>query len=97
MEWVSVAVQAGGAIAVCGMFLWFLKQKQIADDKSRAEFLQHLSDKDASAQKAMDTQMQYLRDRDAQSKEIAQTGHKALTQISTEVLQLATLISARTG
>lgn len=92
MEWVSVAVQAGGAIAVCGMFLWFLKQKQIADDSARNEFLEHLSNKDKRGQEAADKQMEYLRSRDAQSKDIAMSGHDALREISKEVAALSLFV-----
>ena len=28
-EWVSIAIQAGGAVGVCGMFLWHLNKKEV--------------------------------------------------------------------
>lgn len=87
-DWTTVAIQAGGAIAVCGMFLWFLKQKQIADDKRDNEFLSHLMRKDEQASADADRQMNYLKQRDAQSKEIAQTGHAALMEVANQVNEL---------
>ncbi len=89
MDWLTVAIQAGGAIGTCGMFLWYLNKKHAADDKSRDKFLEHLEAKDEASQKAIDQQMQYLRERDVQSKEIAQSGHDALRQLTERVAELS--------
>jgi len=87
-EWTTIAIQAGGAIAVCAMFLWFLQKKGEADDKARNEFLTHLAVKDKSQNEAIDKYLEYMRSRDVQSKEIAMNGHEALRQISMQVQQL---------
>ena len=87
-EWIGLLVQAGGAVSVTGMFIWFLLNKQKQDAVARREFLDHLSDKDTRTAEAINIQMKYLRDRDSQSKEIAQTGHQSLTLLSQEVALL---------
>lgn len=87
-EWLSIAIQAGGAISVCAMFLWFLMQKQAADDKARAEFLSHLERKDAAT-------TSYLRDRDTQSRELAKEGHAALKDVATDLASLRESIVRR--
>ena len=88
MDWLAVAVQAGGAIAVCGMFLWFLKNKGEADDKARNEFLAHLQSKDELFQAS-------LTERDKASKEIAKSGHDALRDVSQQVNELRAEIRAK--
>lgn len=96
MDWITVAIQAGGAIGVCGMFILFLLKKQVADDTARDNFLQHLESKDQAMSTAIDKQMSYLRERDAQSKEIAMSGHDALREITREVsVMRATLDNPR--
>jgi hypothetical protein len=81
MEWVNVAVQAGGAIAVCGMFLWFLLQKQKADDEARKEFLAHLHLKDQAT-------ATYLRERDVLARDVAGKGYDALKDLAREFSEL---------
>ena len=81
MDWITLAVQAGGAIAVCGMFLFFLMKKQAADDLSRNEFLEHMSNTNKE-------NLQYLRERDKQSREIAEGGYSALRELSDKISQL---------
>ncbi len=80
VNWMQVLVQAGPAGAVCGMFLWYLKNKQAADDKARVEFLNHMGEKDKAHAAQMTAQMAYLKSRDEQSKSIAESGHGALRQ-----------------
>ncbi len=92
-EWIGLAVQAGGAIAVCAMFLWFLKQKQTADDKARKEFLNHLAMKDKSASEERKIDVDHMRERDSQSREIAMSGHNALREVATNLEKLRTEIT----
>lgn len=93
---VSLAVQAGGAGIVCGMFLLYLhrqkvaddlarKEKQEADNEARQAFMEHLEAKDKLAQEASDKQLAYLQTRDAQSKEIALSGHAGLREVADQV------------
>ena len=88
MEWINLAVQAGGAIAVCAMFLWYLTKKQGADDSARREFLDHLTQKDIATGKAIDQQIEYLRHRDEQSKDIADKGFASLNDLAREFSEL---------
>jgi len=92
MDWLVIAVQAGGAISVCGMFLWFLNRKQIADDTARKEFLEHQSAQNQSFVKHLsqrdDQQLAYLRDRDKQSREVAREGYTALREVGLEIKEL---------
>lgn len=92
MDWSSLLVQTVGAITVCGMFLWFLKQKQADDERSRNTFLEHLKEKDLGHQKAIAEQIEYLKSRDAQSKEIANSGHQALREITVEIGKLREIV-----
>jgi len=92
-NWVSIAIQAGGAIAVCAMFLWFLQKKSAEDKVKSAEFLTHLERKDDLHQKAVDKQMSYLRDRDKQATELANAGHQGLREISVQVSGLREQLS----
>jgi len=91
-DWISIAIQAGGAIGVCGMFLWFLNQKQIADDAARKEFLEHQSTQNKQfvdhLSQRDDQQLAYLRDRDKQSREIAREGYTALREVGLEIKEL---------
>lgn len=88
MDWLIVAVQAGGAISVCGMFIWFLINKQKADKEERDAMMSHLQGRDEQASEDRDKQMAYLQVRDVQSKEIALSGHAALHDVATEVSKL---------
>jgi len=96
-QWVSIAIQAGGAIAVCAMFLKFLQKKAVADDTKSAAFLEHLVAKDRLAQQATDKQMEYLRERDQQSKDIAINGHDALREVSSHVNNLENQIRTQSN
>lgn len=87
-EWFALLIQAGGAALVCGMFLWFLQQKQVADDESRKTFLEHLTRKDEAAAEAADKQLGYLRERDAASQELARNGHKAVNDMAEAINRL---------
>ena len=78
--WVDLAMQAGGAMAVCAMFLWHLKGQAAHQESSRTAFMEHLARKDDEHTKAMTQLMEYLKQRDAQSKEIAMNGHAALRE-----------------
>lgn len=89
VDWIPVAVQAGGAIAVCGMFLWYLKTIKTAEDQARETFLQHLVAKDEHQREVSKEYMSYLKDRDGQSKEIALTGHAALREVTSAVNSLS--------
>lgn len=80
-DWFGIAVQAGGAVAVCAMFLWHLERTKKADDKARKEFLEHLESKDVLAQ-------DYLKERDALSRETAMNGHRALQEVASQVAML---------
>lgn len=80
-EWLSFLIQAGGAVTVCGMFIWYLIQKQKADEESRKQFLDHMAT-------AQEKHLEYMQARDAQSKEIAMSGHAALSEITEKVAQL---------
>ena len=99
VDWITVAIQSVGAIGVCGMFIWYLVQKQKGDDEARNSFMQHLEAKDAThlahieqkdkaATASIAEQMSYMRERDSQSKEIAQGGHQALLEVAREVQAL---------
>lgn len=80
-EWLSIAIQAGGAIAVTAMFIWYLIKKAAQDDASRDKFLAHM----AANQEA---HLKHMEQRDAQSKEIALSGHAALHELSGKVSEL---------
>ena len=88
MDWLIVAIQAGGAISVCGMFIWFLINKQKADREDRVAMYGVLDGRDRQASEDRDKQMEYLQVRDIQSKEIALSGHAALHDVATEVSKL---------
>lgn len=92
MDWITVAIQAGGAIGVCGMFLWFLNRKQIADDSARKEFLDHQAAQSNQfvdhLSKRDEQQLSYLRDRDKQSREVAEQGYMALREVAGEIREL---------
>ena len=94
-SWVSLAIQSAGAVAVCGMFLWYLNGKKGQDESARESFLSHLKEKDTMHAESVDRLMTYVQGRDAQSKEIAQSGHDALRELSTEVAGLREEIRAR--
>ncbi len=94
MEWTQLAIQAGGAIAVCGMFLFYLKSMKQEEQAARAAFMTHLKDKDEIHNDLMSRQMEYLKSRDAQSKEIAQSGHAALNEIVKGFEQLKSKIDS---
>lgn len=81
MDWINVAIQAGGAIGVCGMFLWYLKEKQKADDEGRKQFLDHLNTKDQST-------ATYLRERDVLAQDIADKGFTSLRDLAREFSEL---------
>lgn len=93
-DWVTVAIQASGAIAVCAMFLKYLQVKQKADDEARIQFLTHLKEKDAAASADIDKQVEYLKSRDTQSKEIAQSGHAALNEVAVQLSAIKERITA---
>ena len=76
-QWLHLLIQAGGAVSVCAMFLWFLTQRQKHDEERDRRFFEQL-----------DRQTAYLRERDAQSKEIALSGHAALQRVADEVREL---------
>ena len=94
MEWIQLAVQAGGALGVCGMFLWYLNAQKQAEDDERKAFMAHLERKDEMHNVAIDKQIEYLKQRDEQSKSIAQTGHAALHTLATEITRLSEKIQA---
>ena len=96
-DWTTVAIQAGGAIAVCAMFLWYLAKKQVADDAARAQFLEHLEAKDKAMNDAIDKQVEYLQKRDAQSKEIALSGYASLNGLTAEIAAMKQAITSRFG
>lgn len=83
-EWLTVAIQAGGAAGVCAMFLWFLSNMQKTASEKEARFFEQL-----------DKQTAYLRERDKQSKEIAFSGHAALREISHELSELRDELKTR--
>jgi len=87
-ELMKLAIQAGPAAAVCGMFLIFLLYLRKLEDAAKKEFLSHLEIKDKQHTESVDKQMSYLRERDAQSKEIAMNGHDALREVGHEVARL---------
>lgn len=95
MDWLNIAIQAGGAIAVCAMFLWFLTKKQQADDAARKEFLAHLREKDAAASDVLQKHLAYMRERDKQSKEIAKSGHETLSEVAKQVEALRAELAQR--
>ena len=41
-SWLELLLQAGGAITVCGFFLYFMSRKQSEDNKSREALMVHL-------------------------------------------------------
>lgn len=92
MDWLTVAIQAGGAIGVCGMFLWFLNRKQAADDAARDKFLEHQSTQNKQfvdhLSQRDEQQLAYLRDRDKQSRDVAAEGYKALREVAGEIKEL---------
>lgn len=94
-DWVNVAIQAGGAMGVCGMFLWFLLKKQKADDEARKEFLEQLILKDKATGAAIDKQIEYLKHRDTQAREVAEGGHAALAALAKEFRELRKVLSTR--
>ena len=85
---VSLLIQAGGAVAVCGMFLWFLRGQRKADqDRINAQQKADQA-RDSKFFDQLDKQTSYLRERDAQSKEIALNGHAALREVGTQLQML---------
>jgi DNA integrity scanning protein DisA with diadenylate cyclase activity len=86
VDWGSLAIQAGGAITVCGMFLGYLvkrdKDTKTERREEREQFLKHIQDKDDSHKESISQLMGYLKDRDAQSKEIALSGHDKLEKVN---------------
>lgn len=92
MDWLTVAIQAGGAMGVCGMFLWFLNKKQTADDAARKEFLEHQAEQNRQFVEHLsrrdEQQLSYLRDRDKQSRDVAAEGYKALREVAGEIKEL---------
>jgi len=85
MDWITVAIQAGGAMAVCAMFLFYLDKKQKSDEAARQNFLEHLARKDAICGEEINQQMDYLKSRDQQSRELAESGFAALRELSEKI------------
>lgn len=85
-NWLSLIIQAGGAVSVCGMFLWFLHHRQKHDEERDKRFFDQL-----------DRQTAYLRDRDAQSKEIAMSGHAALQRVADSVREMISKLDVDTS
>lgn len=74
VDLLNLLVQAGGAISVCGMFLWYLRRQREGDDERDDKFFAQL-----------DKATAYLRERDEQSKQIALSGHSALREVAEQV------------
>lgn len=85
MDWLTVAIQAGGAVGVCGMFLWYLREK----DKQQKHLIE-------THQAQTTEQMSYLRERDKQSREVAKEGYEALHTLADEIRELRTDMKSKT-
>jgi len=94
-DWISLAVQAGGAISVCAMFIYHLNQNRVAADVKDNKFLDHINSKDERSVEQSDKHMAYLGVRDTQSIDIAKAGHAALDKVAQEVFLLRTKIENR--
>lgn len=77
MDWIGLAIQAGGAVGVCAMFLWFLQSQNKQSQEKDARFFEQL-----------DKQTAYLKSRDEQSKVIALSGHEALRSVADQLGKL---------
>ena len=93
VNWLQLAIQSIGAVAVCALFIWFLVKQQKNDNESRTQFLLHLQQKDEATSEAIDKNMSYLRERDAQSKEIAFSGHEKLADNTKELSEIKGIIT----
>ena len=88
VDWIQAAVQAGGTLAACALFLGFMIRQGALSEAKMDQLMGHLQTKDKAHQEAIDSMMAYLKDRDAQSREIAKGGHDALLDLTKEFAAL---------
>lgn len=84
----SLLLNTIGAVAVTGIFVWYLTRRDRRDQEESKQHDEQIKHLISAHQDQTTEQMSYLKGRDDQSRQIAESGHMALSEMAKEVAKL---------